>query len=210
MHGKRPLKAEQKTPGNLDTHAINTARVRLASLSLYVTAHRQPANTLFPHGSTSHPINPPALRSPPTHLSFPLSVHLPTRLRPEHTLPWLPSAPTRASSSPAARRRRRRSPSPRARYSSPPTAGEGQTCRLIIGLLTTDDTYAGKYDELTALFFSEEANAVLDSEFDSVKTIVYDAKNEEALVQAMSLVDTCLLIPPARKVRPLPIFNLRR
>ncbi|EIW57023.1 NAD-P-binding protein [Trametes versicolor FP-101664 SS1] len=78
------------------------------------------------------------------------------------------------------------------------TAGEGQTGRLIIELLTTDDTYAGKYDELTALVFSEQAKAVLE-EFDTVKTIVYDPKDEEALVQAMSLVDTCLLIPPARK-----------
>ncbi|KAL1938462.1 hypothetical protein VTO73DRAFT_11702 [Trametes versicolor] len=78
------------------------------------------------------------------------------------------------------------------------TAGEGQTGRLIIELLTTDDTYAGTYDELTALVFSEQAKAVLE-EFDTVKTIVYDPKDEEALVQAMSLVDTCLLIPPARK-----------
>lgn len=89
------------------------------------------------------------------------------------------------------------------------TAGEGQTGRLIIELLTTDDAYAGKYHELTALVFSEEAKSVLE-EFDAVKTIVYDPKDEEALVQAMSLVDTCLLIPPARKVRPLPLFRLRR
>ncbi|EIW57020.1 uncharacterized protein TRAVEDRAFT_21922 [Trametes versicolor FP-101664 SS1] len=78
------------------------------------------------------------------------------------------------------------------------TAAEGQTGRLIIELFTTDDTYASKYDKLTALVFSEQAKAVLE-EFDAVKTIVYDAKNEDALVQAMSLVNTCLLIPPARK-----------
>lgn len=89
------------------------------------------------------------------------------------------------------------------------TAGEGQTGRLIIELLTTNDAYASMYEELTALVFSEKAKAVLE-EFDAVKTIVYDPKDEDALVQAMSLVDTCLLIPPARKVRPLPLPTLRR
>lgn len=42
-------------------------------------------------------------------------------------------------------------------------------------------------------------------EFDTVKTIVYDPKDEKALVVAMSEIDTCLLIPPARKVRRLCI-----
>lgn len=82
------------------------------------------------------------------------------------------------------------------------TAREGQTGRLIIELLTTDDTYASKYDELTALVFSEQAKSVLEV-FDTVETIVYDPKHEDALIQAMSLVDTCLLIPPVRQVRPL-------
>lgn len=89
------------------------------------------------------------------------------------------------------------------------TAGQDQTGRLIIELLMTDDVYAGKYDKLTALVFSEEAKSVLE-EFNIVKTIVYDPKDEDALVQAMSLVDTYLLIPLARKVRPLLLFTLRR
>ncbi|EIW57016.1 uncharacterized protein TRAVEDRAFT_49825 [Trametes versicolor FP-101664 SS1] len=80
------------------------------------------------------------------------------------------------------------------------TAGEGPTGRLIIELLTTDDVYVNKYGELTALVFSEQANSVLE-EFETVKTVVYDPKDEGALVDAMSLVDTCLLIPPARKAR---------
>ncbi|KAI0820492.1 NAD-P-binding protein [Trametes gibbosa] len=78
------------------------------------------------------------------------------------------------------------------------TAGEGQTGHLIIELLTTDERYAGKYGKLTALVFSEEAKTALE-EFDTVKTIVYDPKDMNALVDAMSAVDTCLLIPPARK-----------
>ncbi|KAI9061928.1 NAD-P-binding protein [Trametes sanguinea] len=78
------------------------------------------------------------------------------------------------------------------------TAGEGQTGRLIIELLAMDDDYNNKYAELTALVFSEEAKATLQ-EYDTVKTVVFDPKHEEALVKAMSEVDTCLLIPPARK-----------
>ncbi|KAI0768671.1 hypothetical protein BD413DRAFT_629364 [Trametes elegans] len=78
------------------------------------------------------------------------------------------------------------------------TAGEGQTGRLIIDLLANDDDYVNKYDELTALVFSEQAKSVLD-EYNSVKTIIYDPKDEEMLVKSMSQVDTCLLIPPARK-----------
>ncbi|KAJ2970622.1 hypothetical protein NUW54_g12690 [Trametes sanguinea] len=80
------------------------------------------------------------------------------------------------------------------------TAGEGQTGRLIIELLAMDDDYNNKYAELTALVFSEEAKATLQ-EYDTVKTVVFDPKDEEALLKAMSEVDTCLLIPPARKVR---------
>ncbi|KAH9856087.1 NAD-P-binding protein [Lenzites betulinus] len=78
------------------------------------------------------------------------------------------------------------------------TAGEGQTGRLIIELLTTDETYADKYEELTALVFSGDAQSSLE-EFDTVKTMVYDPQDKDALVKAMSAVDTCLLIPPARK-----------
>ncbi|RPD58586.1 NAD-P-binding protein, partial [Lentinus tigrinus ALCF2SS1-7] len=78
------------------------------------------------------------------------------------------------------------------------TAGEGQTGRLIIDLLATDDDYTSKYDELTALVFSEEAKSVLE-EYDSVKVIIFDPKDDEMLVKSMELVDTCLLIPPARK-----------
>ncbi len=80
------------------------------------------------------------------------------------------------------------------------TAGEGQTGRLIIDLLATDDDYTSKYDELTALVFSEEARSILE-EYESVKVILYDPKDDEMLVKSMELVDTCLLIPPARKVR---------
>ncbi|KAI0684966.1 NAD-P-binding protein [Cerioporus squamosus] len=78
------------------------------------------------------------------------------------------------------------------------TAGEGQTGRLIIDLLATDDDYTSKYDELTALVFSEEAKSILE-EYEVVKVIVYDPNDEEMLVKSMELVDTCLLIPPARK-----------
>ncbi|KAI0753734.1 hypothetical protein C8Q74DRAFT_1211348 [Fomes fomentarius] len=77
------------------------------------------------------------------------------------------------------------------------TAGEGQTGRLIIDLLTTDD-YANKFDELTALVFSEQAKSVLE-EYEAVKVVVFDPNDEEILVKTMELVDTCLLIPPACK-----------
>ncbi|KAI8992752.1 NAD-P-binding protein [Trametes punicea] len=78
------------------------------------------------------------------------------------------------------------------------TAGEGQTGRLIIDLLATDEDYANKYEELTALVFSDHAKSVLQ-EYDTVKTVVFDPNDEEMLVKTMSMVDTCLLIPPARK-----------
>ncbi len=81
------------------------------------------------------------------------------------------------------------------------TAGEGQTGRLIIDLLTTDDDYANKFDELTALVFSEQAKSVLE-EYEAVKLVVFDPNDEDMLVKTMELVDTCLLIPPACKVRP--------
>ncbi|KAI0632653.1 NAD-P-binding protein [Trametes polyzona] len=87
------------------------------------------------------------------------------------------------------------------------TAGEGQTGRLIIELLTTDDEYINQYQELTALVFSEEAKSILE-EFDTVKTLVYDSKDKEALVEAMSTVDTCLLIPPVRKDKAKITSNL--
>ena len=80
------------------------------------------------------------------------------------------------------------------------TAGEGQTGRLIIDLLATNDGYANKYEELTALVFSESAKSFLE-EYDTVKVVVFDPKDEELLVKSMEQVDTCLLIPPARKVR---------
>ncbi len=93
------------------------------------------------------------------------------------------------------------------------TAGERQTGRLIIELRTTDDAYASTYGELTALVFSEHAKSVLEA-FDTLKTAVYDPQDEDTLVHAMSLVDTCLLIPPARKARPSPpssfSFDLQR
>ena len=80
------------------------------------------------------------------------------------------------------------------------TAGEGQTGRLVIDLLATNEEYTHKYQELTALVFSEAAKSVLD-EYESVKVAVFDPSDEEALVRCMEAVDTCLLIPPARKVR---------
>ncbi|KAL7278444.1 hypothetical protein ACG7TL_007441 [Trametes sanguinea] len=79
------------------------------------------------------------------------------------------------------------------------TAGDGQTGRLIIELLAMDDDYNHKYAELTALVFSEEAKATLQEYDDTVKTVVFDPQDEGALVKTMSEVDTCLLIPPARK-----------
>ncbi|OJT12064.1 hypothetical protein TRAPUB_11388 [Trametes pubescens] len=77
------------------------------------------------------------------------------------------------------------------------TAREHQTGRLIIELRTTDDACASKYGELTALVFSEQAKSVLEA-FDTLKTAVYDPQDEDALVHAISLVDACLLVPPAR------------
>ena len=87
------------------------------------------------------------------------------------------------------------------------TAGEGQTGRLIIDLLITDDSYANKYEELTALVFNESAKSVLE-EYDTVKVVVFDPNDEELLVKSMEQVDTCLLIPPARKVRS-HVINVR-
>ncbi|KAI0688597.1 hypothetical protein BC835DRAFT_1284307 [Cytidiella melzeri] len=78
------------------------------------------------------------------------------------------------------------------------TAGEGQTGRLLIDLLATDDTYRSKYQSLTALVFSEEAASVL-AEFEEVKVLVYDPSEKETLLEAMQAIDTCMLIPPARK-----------
>lgn len=78
------------------------------------------------------------------------------------------------------------------------TAGEGQTGRLLIDLLTTDETYRTKYKSLTALVFSEEAVSVLD-EYEDVQVVVYDPKDKKTLLEAMKSIDTCMLIPPARK-----------
>ncbi|KAJ7847652.1 NAD(P)-binding protein [Mycena leptocephala] len=78
------------------------------------------------------------------------------------------------------------------------TAAEGQTGRCLIELLTTDENYTGKYSALSALVFSEDAKAAL-REFEGVKVLVFDPKKEKLLVQAMENVDTCMLIPPARK-----------
>ncbi|KAI1795291.1 NAD-P-binding protein [Ganoderma leucocontextum] len=78
------------------------------------------------------------------------------------------------------------------------TAGEGQTGRLVIDLLATNEDYMHKYEELTALVFSEAAKSVLE-DYKSVKVAVFDPSDEEALVKCMEAVDTCLLIPPARK-----------
>lgn len=79
------------------------------------------------------------------------------------------------------------------------TAAEGQTGRLILELLTTSEEYTDKYAGLTALVFSEDAKASVEAEDFPVQVLVYDPKDEPALVKAMEAVDTCLLIPPARK-----------
>lgn len=81
------------------------------------------------------------------------------------------------------------------------TAAEGQTGRCLIELLTTDEDYTGKYGALIALVFSEDAKTAL-AEFEGIEVLVFDPKKEKLLVQAMEKVDTCMLIPPARKVRP--------
>ncbi|EIN05646.1 NAD(P)-binding protein [Punctularia strigosozonata HHB-11173 SS5] len=78
------------------------------------------------------------------------------------------------------------------------TAAEGQTGRLVVDLLATHEDYVEKYASLTALVFSEEAKSFLD-EYEDVQVLVYDPKDQEALVKNMEEVDTCLLIPPARK-----------
>ena len=64
------------------------------------------------------------------------------------------------------------------------TAGEGQTGRLVIDLLATNDEYMHKYQELTALVFSEAAKSVLE-EYESVKVAVFDPSDEEALVRGV-------------------------
>ncbi|KAH8077488.1 hypothetical protein BXZ70DRAFT_962536 [Cristinia sonorae] len=80
------------------------------------------------------------------------------------------------------------------------TAAEGQTGRLLVELLLTDDTYSKKFASLTALVFSEDAKSSLDEFTDQgLKVLVYDPDDEDALVQGMEAVDTCMLIPPARK-----------
>lgn len=83
------------------------------------------------------------------------------------------------------------------------TAAEGQTGRLVLELLATGADYAGLHAGLSALVFSEEARASL-AELGDVEVHVFDPADAQALVSAMEDVDTCLLIPPARKVRPHP------
>ncbi|KAJ6577825.1 hypothetical protein B0H19DRAFT_1253131 [Mycena capillaripes] len=78
------------------------------------------------------------------------------------------------------------------------TAAEGQTARCLIELLTTDEDYIGQYGALSALVFSEDAKTML-AEFEGVEVLVFDPKKEKLLLQAMEKVDTCMLIPPARK-----------
>lgn len=80
------------------------------------------------------------------------------------------------------------------------TAGEGQTGRLVLELLVNGDDYATKHSSLSALVFSEEAKESL-AEFPEVEVHVFDPAQEDALLKAMEAVDTCMLIPPARKVR---------
>lgn len=81
------------------------------------------------------------------------------------------------------------------------TAGEGHTGRLVIELLLTDSTYSDKFASLTALVFSEDAKDSLEEFVEQgLQVVVFDPKDESALVEAMTFVDTCLLIPPARKV----------
>ncbi|KIP03863.1 hypothetical protein PHLGIDRAFT_76910 [Phlebiopsis gigantea 11061_1 CR5-6] len=77
------------------------------------------------------------------------------------------------------------------------TAAEGQTGRLLIELLL-DDVYRNKYQSLSALVFSDEATSAL-SEFEDIKILVFDPDDQQMLVKAMEQVDTCMLIPPARK-----------
>ena len=64
------------------------------------------------------------------------------------------------------------------------TAGEGQTGRLIIDLLVNDNDYANRYEEHTALVFSESAKNVLEG-YDTVKVLVFDPDDEGLLVKSM-------------------------
>jgi uncharacterized protein YbjT (DUF2867 family) len=77
------------------------------------------------------------------------------------------------------------------------TAAEGQTGRLLIDLLS-DESYRSKYQMLMALVFSEDAKSLL-AEYEDVEVIVFDPKDTQTLVESMEQVDTCMLIPPARK-----------
>jgi len=78
------------------------------------------------------------------------------------------------------------------------TAGEGQTGRLLIELLLTDDEYASKYEKISALVFSEEAKDKL-AEFPTVEVHVHDPKHPKQAEKLMASIDTCMLIPPSRK-----------
>jgi uncharacterized protein YbjT (DUF2867 family) len=78
------------------------------------------------------------------------------------------------------------------------TAAEGQTGTLVLELLTTDEEYVGKYASITALVFSEEGANKLEG-YENMQVLVYDPADNKALVAAMQGIDTCMLIPPARK-----------
>lgn len=54
------------------------------------------------------------------------------------------------------------------------------------------------YQSLTVLVFGKDAKAVL-AEHEDVQVLVFDPSDEKALVLAMEQVDTCMLVPPARK-----------
>lgn len=84
----------------------------------------------------------------------------------------------------------------------------GQIGRLIIALLVTDNVYATRYDERTVLVIIQRTNYVLE-ELDTMKTPVYDSKDEDTSVQGMYMVDSCLLVPSTSKVHlPLAISGI--
>jgi hypothetical protein len=86
------------------------------------------------------------------------------------------------------------------------TSAEGQTGRLILELLLTGEDYVGKSTSIIALVFSEEAKESL-AEFEGVDVLVYDPKEEATLLEALEKIDTCMLIPPARKVSISTLFD---
>ncbi|KAL1938465.1 hypothetical protein VTO73DRAFT_11705 [Trametes versicolor] len=76
-----------------------------------------------------------------------------------------------------------------------PHRQRGETGRFIIALLTTDYAQTTKYDWRTMLFISERT-VYPQEELYNMKTFVYYSPEDDAMVQAMYMIDSRLLLPP--------------